>query len=118
MKITFRANTSRNQVNEKSALTITVKVWDDSDSEAWVAQIPTSLKYRLDCLATGNTILDWTTLSADDVTTLAITAEQNKIQNDCNEFEKKQLTVKCNDALDTQYQEAYTWDVKNVYGQT
>lgn len=118
MRINFTANISRGQVNEKSSFSVLVNVLDDSDREGWVLQVPTSLKYRLDCLSTNAVILDWTSLAADDETTLAITADQNRIQSDCNEYERKQLTVKCNDGLSTQYQETWTWQVKNLSGQT
>jgi hypothetical protein len=116
MRITFRANTSRNQVNESSALTITAKVWDDS-SETWVAQVPTTLHYRLDCLTSGTQILDWTSITADDVSSIAVTGAQNAIQNDCNDYEKKQLTLKANSGLSTQYQATFTYDVRNLSGQ-
>lgn len=116
MRITFRANAARNQVNESSALTITAKVWDDS-TEVWTAQVPTTLKYRIDCLDSGAQVLDWTSITADDVSTLSVTGAQNAIQNDCNEFERKQLTLMANSGLDTQYQDSFTWTVKNLSGQ-
>ena len=119
MRITFRPNTARNRVNESSALTVVAKVWDDAtDVEAWVAQVPTTLHYRLDCLSTGTQILDWTSITADDVSSIAITATQNAIQSDCNEIERKQLTVKANSGLSTQYQASFSYDVTNLFGQT
>jgi hypothetical protein len=110
MRITFRANAARNQVNESSALTITAKVWDDS-TEVWTAQVPTTLKYRIDCLDSGCQVLDWTSM-------LSVTGAQNAIQNDCNEFERKQLTLMANSGLSTQYQDSFTWSVRNLSGQT
>lgn len=116
MRITFRANTSRNQVNESSALTLTAKVWDDS-TETWTAQVPTTLRYRIDCNTTGTEVLGWTSITADDVNTISITATQNAIQNDCNEFEEKQLTLQANAGLATQYQNIFAYQVKNLSGQ-
>jgi hypothetical protein len=108
----------RNRVNESSALTITAKVWDDSDPDTWTAQVPTTLHYRLDCLTTGAQILDWTSITADDVSSIAITATQNSIQSDCNELETKQLTVKANSGLSTQTQNTFRWSVVNLSGQS
>ncbi len=119
MRITFRANTARNRVNESSALIVIAKVWDDAtDVEEWVAQVPTTLHYRLDCLASGTQILDWTSIAADDVSTISITGTQNAIQQDSNEIETKQLTVKANSGLSTQFQATYRYDVVNLSGQT
>lgn len=117
MRITFRANTARNQVNESSALTITAKVWDDS-TETWTAQVPTTLKYRIDCLDSGAQILNWTSITAASSTALSITGAQNVIQNDCHEFERKQVTLMANSGLSTQYQDSFTWSVRNLSGQT
>lgn len=33
MRITFRANTPRDRVNESSALVVTAKVWDDGSTK-------------------------------------------------------------------------------------
>lgn len=116
-RITFRANTSRNRVQEGSALTITAKFWTDT-SETWTAQTPTTVHYRIDCLTTGTAILDWTSVAAATSATLSITGTQNAIQSDCNEWETKQVTVKIDSGLSTQYQEAMTYDVRNLSGQT
>ena len=115
MRITFQA--PQTKVNESSALTVTAKVWDDS-TEVWTAQVPTTLHYRIDCLSSGYAITDWTSITADDVSSIAITATENAIQNDWNETERKQLTLKANSGLSTQYQATFAYDVRNLSGQT
>lgn len=116
-RITFRANTSRNRVQEGSALTITAKFWTDT-SETWTAQTPTTIHYRIDCLTTGAEILGWTSIAAATSATISVTGAQNVIQSDHNEWETKQVTVKIDTGLSTQYQEAMTYEVRNLSGQT
>lgn len=117
MRITFRAPIPRNEVKESSTITVTAKVWDDS-ADPWTASTPTTLHYRLDCLSTGTQILDWTSITAAASSSIVVTGAQNAIQSDCNEFEKKQLTLKVNSGLSTQYNDCFTWQVKNLSGQT
>jgi hypothetical protein len=117
MRITFRANTPRNRVNESSALTVTAKVWDDS-TDPWTAQVPTTLHYRLDDLTSNRQILDWTSITADDVSSIAITATQNAILDGCRDYETKQLTVQANRGLSTQSQNVFSYDVRNLAGQS
>lgn len=84
--------------------------------ETAAAATPTSLKYRLDCLTSGNEILDWATLAAASSASIAITGAQNAIQLGSNPTERKQLTVMTDEGLATQYRETKTWVVENVYG--
>jgi hypothetical protein len=80
------------------------------------ASIPTSIKYRLDCLTTKREVLDWTTVSASAAVTISITGAQNAIQNDCNDYEVKQLTVMADDGLATQHRVTKRYRVENLYG--
>jgi hypothetical protein len=105
----------KDRVKEKSQLVIGATFRD----RATAANVtPTNISYRLDCLTTGTQILDWTIVSTDDEITITVTAEQNKIQGDCNRLERKQLTVASDYALTTQFVESIEWDVENLRGIT
>lgn len=80
------------------------------------AAVPTSIHYRLDCLTSGIELVDWTSVSAASSFTLSITGTHNAIQNDGNDYEMKQITVKTDVGLATQYVEAAQWRVENLYG--
>lgn len=105
------------QANEKSAFNVVTKFWNDA-TETWTASTPTTVKYRIDDPEQDCQIVDWTTATPGTSVTIPITTTANTIQNNCRQFEKRQLTVKADDALSSQYQETYCWTVKNLAGQT
>jgi hypothetical protein len=74
---------------------------------------PTNCYYRLDCLTTGREVLDWTSVSADDVITLTITPTQNTLQSQCNSEERKRVTVAADYGLSTQFVDHIEYDVEN-----
>lgn len=116
MRITFQDRLSAGTTNEGSALTVVAKFWDDS-TETWTAITPTTVKYRLDN-ADGSQITDWTTVSPASSVTISLTGAQNTIVSDCRDYETKQLTVKADDGLSTQFQSTFTYRVRNLVGQT
>lgn len=105
----------KRKINEQSTLVVTAKFRTRSTS---AAATPTNVKYRLDCLATGVVLLDWTAASASSSVDLTVTTTQNKIQNDFNALETKQLTVASDYGLTTMYVDRTTWDVRNLQGLT
>lgn len=115
MRITLVDKLSARTVNEGSFLTAIAKFWDDS-TETWTAQIPTTIHYRLDNI-NGSQITDWTSVSAAGSATITLTGTQNAIVDDCLEYETKQLTVMANRGLSTQYQDTFTYKVRNLSGQ-
>ena len=100
-------------VKEGSAFPLTVYLRLRSTG---AAATPTTIHWRLDCLSTGNEIADDTSVSAASSFTIAVTGAHNAIQSDGNEFETKQLTITTDVGLATQYREAVTWRVQNLYG--
>jgi len=80
------------------------------------ASTPTTVHYRVDCLTTLRQLADDTSVSTDDEVSIAITGTHNAIQNDCNDYEIKQLTVIADRGLSTQHVERVTWRVDNVFG--
>lgn len=80
------------------------------------AVTPTTIRYRLDGLTTGTTILDWTTVTPAGNISITVTGAQNKVQNDSNQIECKQITIEADQGLDTQYRESKVWTINNLFG--
>ena len=79
------------------------------------ASAPTTAHYRIDCLATGTTIVDWTSLSAAVSITIPVTSANNKIQGG-NRLERKQMTVAADKGTTTETRDVVTWQVRNIGG--
>ena len=84
--------------NEGSSFTATVN-FRDRASQA--ASTPTTIHYRIDCLSTGTTIVDWTAVSSP--------AGDKKT-------ELKQLTVQADRGLTTQSTGRVLYRVRNLEG--
>ena len=97
--------------NEDSSFTATAYGRNASTD---AAEAPTTAKYRVDCITTGVTLQDWTTLSVSTSMPISITSTFNAIQDNSNRFEKKQLTVAANPDTATQYRAVVTWKVENI----
>lgn len=82
------------------------------------AVTPTTVHYRIDDLTTGKELQDWTSVSTASNVSIAITSTFNAIQDDTSHRERKQLTIKADDALDTQHIETIEWFVTNLLGLT
>lgn len=76
-----------------------------------------TVKYRLDCLTTGNILLDWTTTAAPtQPMDIAITSSYNDIKQQSNRREKKQITVVYNKDSTDEIRAATTYYVNNLVG--
>ena len=117
MRITITGKLVNSRVKESSAATLTAKVWDDS-TDTWAAQTPTNAYYRIDNPTLNTEILGWTSLTAAASMPIVITGTQNAIVDDTRREERRQVTVKCNSGLSTQYQETADYWIVNLAGQT
>lgn len=120
MRITISNKLPRNRVNEGSACTLTASFFDDS-TDTWAASAPTSAKYRIDRINGADPrawyeVLGWTTLTPATSNSIAVTAAQNAILDTCSYSEKRQVTVKANDSLATQYEQTHLYTVVNLAG--
>ena len=103
-------------INEQSTLVATAYF---RDRAAQSASIPTTIDYRLECLSTKREITDWTTVSSPAASnTISLSLDQNKILDDGNVWETKQLIVKTDSGLSTQVVKAITYKVRNLQGIT
>lgn len=82
------------------------------------ASIPTTIRYRIDCLKTRTKIRDWTSVSAAANVTITITASDNQIRDDSNLFERKQIIVQADNGLSGQVSNKAVWRVNNLTGIT
>lgn len=80
-----------------------------------LAAAPDALQYRIDCLTSQTEILDWTTITAAQEGEIAITANQNRVINQLNPEELRQVTVKATGA-DGPVLETVTYRVQNLFG--
>lgn len=100
------------RVQERSAITVTAKFRDSNLDAA----IPTTARYRIDCLTTGQTLKDWTSLSVAATISIAVTSADNRIVSNGNWFERKQITVQADQGTDTETRDVAFWDVYNIRG--
>lgn len=110
-QITFTL--AKDQWKEKSKVPVTVRFRDRALADEVT---PTNVKYRLDCLTTGVAVLDWTTATPGETAAITVTPTQNAIQNGCNAYERKQLTVAADYGLSTQFVESIEYVITNLQG--
>ena len=97
------------KVQEKSSFTATV-YFRDSDA----GTTPTTARYRVDCVSTGEAIRAWTNLTPAESIEITLTPDDNKIVSSQRREERRQLTIETNTGLDTQTRERVFWTVKNI----
>lgn len=85
------------------------------DRATQAASAPTTIKYRIDCLTTGIELVDWTTVSAAANVSISVTSTHNAIQDECNKWERKQLTVAGDPDAAGQVRETAEWTVTNLH---
>lgn len=107
------ANVSRvPEYNEGQSFTATFKFFDSS----YVPSSPTTLRYRIDCLTSRALVKDWTILTPAATVNIAVSPDDNEIQNTNNRRERKQMVVQTNYGTATQGVETKEWDVINLQG--
>jgi len=82
----------------------------------WVAIVPSTARYRLDCETTCTEVLGWTTLVPASSMTIEITAQQNAIINQSNRREIKVLTVEVNTGTTSEMNQQSRYQVDNLRG--
>jgi hypothetical protein len=100
-------------LNENSRCWVKAKFYDGSD----MAQIPTALRYRIDCETTKQVVLDWSDLTPFLTVEVLIPATLTKIININNATERKAVTFEANPGTPDAFNEVQRFDVINVLGQ-
>ncbi len=119
MRLTLTSKLVNACVSEGSAFTLIASFFDDA-TDVWSASTPTTAKYRIDQVngdpSCWREVLTWTTLTPSTSISIPITAAQNAVNdNGCHE-ELRQIVVKANDGLSTQYEQKYLYVIKNLAG--
>jgi len=112
MRISITDTLVRNRLLEGSVATFTANFYDDSDS--WTLTAPTSAKYRIDSVDTGEEIVGWTTLTP--ATSISITPAVQSLRDQCLDEEARRLTVRANEGLSTQTQQVHAFTLVNQFG--
>lgn len=103
----------KDHIREGSQHVVTVKFRQRSDA---TAQTPTNIRYRIDDLTCGDTVLDWTAVSADDEVSITVTPTQNALRSQSSEYEVRALTVAADYGLSTQFVDSVTYRLENLLG--
>ena len=98
---------ARTTIKERDALPVRV-TFKDVDGALIV---PTSCRYRVDCVTTQTTIIDWTSVAADSTVNITIPSSANDIVNDRNTVEQKRITVQGNHGQTDQMNQWLDYDV-------
>lgn len=99
----------KHQVQEKSSFTATA-YFRDLDASV----VPTTVRYRIDDVFTGDSLRDWTSLTPAESINIPITPDDNQIVSSTRRSERRQLTIETNTDLDTQTRELVFWAVKRI----
>jgi len=99
------------RVNSDSSFTATAYFRDRATA---AEDTPTTVEYAVDDQTTGNSITDWTAVSAAGSVSLSITSTENAIQASHHTRERRRLTVTADRGLSTEVQGVVVWDVYNV----
>jgi hypothetical protein len=101
-----------NTINEGSECTIETIPLDANR----VRMVPTSMRYRIDCLTTRQQVLDWTSIATPAESNLiVVSAALNAIRSDRNVRERKQMTVETTSGT-SKRNDTFSWDVLNIQG--
>ena len=97
---------------EGSSFTVVLAFTNESDEQS----VMSAVKYRIDCLTTGRTVRDWTSITPALEMEVDVTPEDNVIFRDRDRYEDRQLTVVANDDTDQQFvdPDPIVWTVRNV----
>jgi hypothetical protein len=121
VRVTLTDKLVASRTPERSAFTLTASFFDDT-ADTWTASTPTTADYRIDRVRSGDPscydeVRAWTTLTPATSIAIAITATDNVISDDDSREERRQVTVRANAGLATQYQGTKLYSVANVAGQ-
>jgi len=78
-----------------------------------VGTVPTTARYRIDSISTGNNVRAWTDLTPAESITIPITPDDTAMST-LDRQERKQITVEINQGLDTQVRRSIDFKVDNI----
>lgn len=102
-------------INENSALFLKFSFFDEDDAPL----VPATVDWRLDDITDPHNpvqIVDWAALTPSTVVSHQITAAQNVLLDQGNNFESRLVTIKTDDALASQGLAYKPFTIKNLHG--
>lgn len=100
------------EYHERSAFTATAYFRDSSDA----ADTSTTVDYRIDDLTTNTVIAGWTSATPGTSVAITITPTQNRMINNGNKWERRQITVSSDRGLSTETRDIVQYKVINTGG--
>lgn len=100
------------RVTEKTALALVLKSFGATNAPI----TPSTLRYRIDCLATGKEILAWTPLTPGNEVSIIITPEQNTVVARSNNVERKRVTFEADSGTLTAYTDDWEYEIRQLPG--
>lgn len=97
-------------VNEESSSYATFEFFDTAGDP----EVPQSITYRIDDVASGAQIKDDTTVTPASSITITVTSSENAIINSGRKLELKRITLIASYGATEQAVEILTWQVKNL----
>ncbi len=97
---------------ERNSFTVSVRFRNSS----LAAEAPTTARYRIDCLTTGQTVKEWTSLTPAATISIPVTSSDNRIISKGNAQERRQITVQADQGTDTETRDVAFWDLINIRG--
>ena len=97
---------------ERNSFTATAYFRDSSDA----ADTPTTVDYRIDDLTTQTAITAWTSATPGVSVDISITPTENRIIDQSNLWERRQLVVSADRGLSTETRDTVEWKVENIGG--
>lgn len=98
-------------INEGSAITFSVTFYT-----AGVATAPSTIRYRVDDVASEENVVDWTTVTATATASIAIAASLNLMEDEDRRVERKIITVEADNGTSTAFSGSAYYDVLNNLG--
>lgn len=103
----------KTRVNERSQFIATVRFRTRSSA---AASTPTTVHYKLSNLQTGETITDWTSVTAASEVSITIPGASNQIRANSHSLERMELLVAADRGLSTESIGRRNYQINNVYG--
>ncbi len=96
-------------IRERSFLPIAFEFRDSRG----IARVPDTVHYKLVCTTTDTVLVDWTALTPAASIDLEIGASLNRILDDANRAEEKELTVEANQDTERAHNNVFLYRVLN-----
>lgn len=96
---------------EGASFTMTARARSSNSSTT-----PTTARYRIDCLTSGQNIKGWTALTPSASMSISITPTDNALKDAGRDYEYRQVTVEVDTNLSSQNRDITVYRLDNIQG--